>query len=146
KKMNYDKRIDTLSGSSSVADREKRVKTVSYDFTTRKDVKSGYMKVSFLISYQSQDGRPHTTTRDIFVKTQGAPDPTPTKEPTQAPVVSDPEPDPEPDPIPDPIPEPMPEPIPESEATTSVPRVIVSGFTTEAKEVKAGEQFKLILH
>src|SRR5699024_10294730 len=38
------------------------------------------------------------------------------------------------------------EPIPESEATTSVPRVIVSGFTTEAKEVKAGEQFKLILH
>lgn len=150
KKMNYDKSVGTLSGSSTEKDRGKRTKTVEYKFTTRDDVKSGYMKVSFLITYKDAEKASQTVTKDIFVKTEGAPEPTATPAPTTPPeptnppdpvIPSDPMPEPEPPYIPDPGPGPEPE-----EGLVSVPRVIISGFSTEPGEVKAGESFRLVLN
>lgn len=149
KQMNYEKTVGTLKGTVSEADRTKRTVPISYEFTTRKDAPSGYTKLSFLITYtplgtDGTEGIRESVEKDLFVKTIGAPPPTeaptappPTEVPTAAPPVEDPQPI---------EPSFVPEPNPAPELPDSVPRVIVSGFTTEPAYVKAGDQFKLILH
>lgn len=172
--MNYNKELDKdgekleLPGTDSGSDKSQRTKIVTYDFTTRKDVQTGYMKLSFIINYKV-NGVSQSTTKDVFVKTEGAPKPTastpkPT-EPTKAPVATEPVvvnvvvPEAKPEPM---VQEPInsepinsepissgpinSDPISDSEQAVSVPRVIVSGFTTEPVDVKAGDQFKLTLH
>lgn len=120
--MNYSQNAGKLPGKSTSSKIEDRTKTVSYNFTTRKDVSTGYVKVSFLITYDTPEGLSLSTTEDVFVKTVGAPEPT--EPPIQPEVI----------------------PVSDSETPVSVPRVIVSGYTTEPAEVKAGDQFKLTLH
>lgn len=119
-KMTYEKPVGkgTLYGTESKEKREAQL--VEYDFITRKDVTTGYKKISFLITYETDNNNEESVIKDLFVKTIGPP------EPTEPPVVT--------------------EPIPTPEEPISVPRVIVSGFTTQPGEVKAGEQFKLTLH
>lgn len=122
KQMNYEKPVKDgiLYGTVSKPNKEDRTRTIEYNFTTRADVTTGYKKISFLITYETVDGTKESITKDLYVKTIGAP------EPTEPPLVT--------------------EPIPTPEAPISVPRVIVSGFTTQPSEVKAGEQFTLTLH
>ncbi len=140
-KMNYNIKVGgdgNLPGKNSKPKTADRTKTVSYNFTTRDDVNTGYVKVSFLITYKTPQGLNQSTTKDIFVKTIGAPTP------TQAPV------EPEAPLLPETPFEPElpfdPGPMPDPEQAVSVPRVIVSGYKTQPAEVKAGEQFKLTLH
>ena len=124
--MNYDKKVGTLKGTESQIIDKDRTITIPYNFITRSDVQSGYTKLSFTITYRTEvGGEKITETKELFVKTVAAPEPTP------APTTAEPA--------------PLPEPMPPEETVASVPRVIVSGFTTEPADVKAGGQFKLTL-
>lgn len=93
--------------------------TVSYDFVTRNDVPGGTVRMSFEITYEKvqNSGERTTITKDIYIQTVAKPEP-----------------------------EPEPEKEPEEKKPASVPRVIVSGFTTDPETVRAGDTFKLTLH
>ena len=93
KQMNYErptvKEIGenglTLKGTEEEKSRDNRLYRVTpYTFTTRIDAPSGYTKISFLISYRPGEDSPReSVTRDLFVKTTGAPPPTETPHPTE---------------------------------------------------------------
>lgn len=127
---------------------------VRFPFWAAEDAKTDIYDLTFEIAYDGGE----VTEKVIRVQTTEKKIVTP--EPTPKP---DPAPNPEPNPAPNPAPEP--EPLPDMSggtgtrmlnngsdggttppASTSVPRVIVSGFSTDPGEVKAGTNFKLIIH
>ncbi|MEG2305633.1 MAG: hypothetical protein RSC17_09450 [Lachnospiraceae bacterium] len=137
--MNYNMTINTLGVG--------KAEEISYSFTTREDVPNKYYNLKFNIT--SDEGL--KTEQGIYVKTVAKP--VAPQEPSQ----------------PAPSEQPTPpsggsgdigggsdvstgggisngEPSATSGGTGSVPRVIVTGFTTEPAEVKAGSNFKLIIH
>lgn len=118
----YEKTIENLEAG--------KTEEVKYKLRAREEVASKYYSVKFDILYQEEE-----IEQSVFVKMKAKPE--------QAP---------EPDPIPE---QPAgdtgvyneePEIISGEQEVTSVPRVIVTGFSTDPAEVKAGTNFKLIVH
>lgn len=107
-KSGYIMEIDNMPGENSVPDIYERRREVTYDFKTRKDVKSGYYKVNFNIMFTTAEGTADSTTVEMFVKSVGV-------------NGSDSD-------------------------NASIPRVIVTGFSTDPENVKAGEDFNLTIH
>ncbi|MDD2981096.1 MAG: hypothetical protein PHN80_14160 [Hespellia sp.] len=143
--QDYTQNIATLADGAS--------DELTYSFTARGDVEKNYYKLEFLLSYDGAE----ETVKNIFVK--------------MTLKQSTPEVKPEPAPEPTPEPEAKPDPeVPEENSDggmvfsdtgvangtvtssggntdpASVPRVIVTGFDTEPAEVRAGTNFKLIVH
>lgn len=129
-----------------------------YKFTPREDVESKYYKLVFTITYEQagegeEEAQMFTVEKQVFVKMKAKPKP---------------EPEPEPEPQPGPQQEEQnnsfgggagfgsdvynDSPIAtgggsgESTKSTKIPRVIVTGFSTDPGEVKAGTNFNLIIH
>lgn len=113
---------DGLKGRDEEASRELRKKNVELEYMVRSDVKDGYVTVPFNI-YYTLNGENYVQRKDIFFKMVGIP-----------------EPEPEPEPTPEPAPEPKEDPV------KPIPRVIVTGYTTEPSKVQAGENFTLNLN
>lgn len=130
----YEKKVEKIAPGES--------QEITYDLTARETVASKYYSVKFEVSYEGAD----RTEQSIFVKMTAKPE----EKPTEKPPV-------EQAPIPAPVPEqPSGDSVPYNSepivsdggesAVTSVPRVIVTGFSTDPAEVKAGSNFKLIVH
>lgn len=107
-KSGYMQTIDCMPGVNSCADPYERRREITYDFKTRKDVKTGYYKISFDVLFTAIDGSHDSATVDLFVYAVGENG--------------------------------------EEGENASVPRVIVTGFSTEPEKVKAGEDFNLTIH
>ncbi len=107
-KSGYTQTIDCMPGVNSCADPYERRREITYDFKTRKDVKTGYYKISFDVLFTAADGNHDSATVDLFVYAVGENG--------------------------------------EEGENTSVPRVIVTGFSTDPEKVKAGEDFNLTIH
>lgn len=142
-KQDYSQKIDSLK----VDQPEQELK---FSFTAREDVSKNYYKLKFNVSYDTGTTQDNLMEPTIYVKT------TPKKE------------DPQPTPTPDPTPQPSDEGSSGGESEgmaggdvsngevfasgggetdpASVPRVIVTGFSTNPTAVKAGTNFRLIIH
>lgn len=133
--VSYEQKIDEIKSGES--------KEITYSVTARADVASKYYNVKFDLSY---DGLEQSVEQGVFVKMTAKLEEKPNEEPTEKPNTT---------------PEPQQpsgdsgfynsEPVvsggSDSGTTpTSVPRVIVTGFSTDPAEVKAGTNFKLIVH
>lgn len=119
--MNYEQLLDHLISPYDDSNPIANKRGVSFNFTTRNDVSSGTFKVDFKVTYTYEE-----TNASGTVDVTGE-----TVLPVYVKIVGNPE----------------NEGVePGKEKPVSVPRVIISGFTTEPKDVKAGESFKLTLH
>lgn len=114
--MNYSRDLETLIGTGVQQDAASRTKTVKYAFVTRQKVTSGYKKVSFQIDYYTDALIDKTITKDIYVMVKGNPEMDAEAETGE-----------------------------DGEAKTSIPRVIVSGYTTKPKDILAGDSFEITL-
>lgn len=138
--MNYDQDFDHIAAGQTIP--------VKYNWKARQDVADKYYKLGFNITYD--DGtKAYKTDKYAFVKMNGKKAATPTPTPPSSPK----------------------EPTQDTRGTTtgisnydpmvsgggsadsaggaasgSIPRVIVTGFNTDPAEVKAGNNFKLIIH
>lgn len=139
-KVSYEKEVEKLAGKGAV--------DIVFSVTPRQNVESKYYKVVFDVSYGDK-----TLEQRVFVKMEGKPTPKPESKPEPAPepetkpnlngvgmdippaggVIND-------------IPADSGETNGTSSKSTLTPRVIVTGFSTEPGEVKAGSNFKLIVH
>lgn len=142
-KVDYETKIGKIEAGKTAE--------ITYKLTARDAIKDGYYYVKFDVIY---DGLEDSFEQGVFVKTTAKPEPEkPAEEPgnTQPPANDPPTHQPQ-----DPI-----QPGDggfsgggfdnadvggDDQGVTSVPRVIVTGFSTEPKEVKAGSNFKLIVH
>lgn len=118
----YEKQIEKLAAGES--------KEITYDLTARDVVESKYYNVKFDVWYDGAE----MSEQSIFVKMAAKPEEKPTPAPEQPsvdggfsngdPIVSG----------------------GGEQSSTSIPRVIVTGFSTDPEVVKAGSNFKLIVH
>lgn len=125
----YEKEIEKIAAGES--------KEVRYQLTARENVASKYYTVKFDVSY----GDTESVEQSIFVKMTAKQEEKPTVKPL---------PTPEPE-APGAEPgfsngEPIVTGGGSESGPTSIPRVIVTGFSTDPAEVKAGSNFKLIVH
>ena len=109
----------TLEGSRTQPDKGLRKKQVSLEYKVRSDVATGYMNVGFNVFY-TYNGKNYVQKEEIFFKLVGAPTPVTPEAPASESAAATP-------------------------AARPIPRVIVTGYETEPKEVKAGENFTLKL-
>ena len=72
--MDYSRKIDTLLGTGLEQDANARMRSITYSLVTRKDVTSGYKKVSFQIDYYTDALIDKSITKDIYVMVQGNPE------------------------------------------------------------------------
>ena len=114
--MDYSRNLETLIGTGYQNDPAARMKTVTYSWVTRQKVTSGYKKVSFQIDYYTDALIDKTITKDIYVMVQGNPEMDEEAETGE-----------------------------NGESKTSIPRVIVSGYTTKPKDILAGDSFEITL-
>lgn len=142
--MNYERELEEIPAGGEP-------KTVSWDFQVRSDVESKSYRLDFTVTYESEDGKPAKENKYVYVKTVaeqteeqgetqngGAGEPSGTGDEGSGiqtygtddggivngdPVVSG-----------------------GGSGNASVPRVIVTGFSTEPGEVNAGSDFKLVVH
>lgn len=139
-KVDYETKVEKIEAG--------KMAEITYELTARDAVKNGYYNVKFDVVY---DGLEDSFEQEIFVKTTAKPEPEkPAEEPgnTQLPDTYPPIQQPE-DPDDGGFSGGDPVNLDDgggSQGVTSVPRVIVTGFSTEPKEVKAGSNFKLIVH
>ena len=138
--VSYEQKVDKIEAGKSYE--------LTYDVKAREDVASKYYNVKFDVSY---DGLENAFEQSVFVKMTAKPEEKPQEKPEEKPQ-TDPQPQ---QPSADTG-------ISNSEpmvysggdsgdsgsatTSTSVPRVIVTGFSTDPAEVKAGSNFKLIVH
>ncbi len=114
--MDYSRNLETLIGTGYQNDPAARMKTVTYSWVTRQKVTSGYKKVSFQIDYYTDALIDKTITKDIYVMVQGNPEMDEEAETGE-----------------------------NGESKTSIPRVIVSGYTTKPKDILAGDSFEITM-
>ncbi len=114
--MDYSRKLDTLLGTGLEKDPNARTRSITYSMVTRRDVTSGYKKVSFQIDYYTDALIDKSITKDIYVMVQGNPELDEKAEQGEA-----------------------------GDGKTSVPRVIVSGYTTAPEEIFAGDSFTITL-
>ena len=114
--MDYSRKIDTLLGTGLEQDANARMRSITYSLVTRKDVTSGYKKVSFQIDYYTDALIDKSITKDIYVMVQGNPELDAKAEEGET-----------------------------GDGKTSVPRVIVSGYTTVPEEIYAGDSFEITM-
>lgn len=114
--MDYSRNLETLIGTGYQKDPAARMKTVTYSWVTRQKVTSGYKKVSFQIDYYTDALIDKSITKDIYVMVQGNPEMDEEAETGE-----------------------------NGEAKTSIPRVIVSGYTTTPKDILAGDSFEITM-
>lgn len=72
-KSSYTTELTELLGSNDIADKLERRQEITYTFKTRKDVTTGYQKITFALEYTDINGTKQTGTIDLFIKTVGAP-------------------------------------------------------------------------
>lgn len=120
----------------------------------RDELNSGYYRLTLLIRYKEADKDFVEATRYFYIKVKGlepTPSPTPGEHPTEPTPPVEPNPSAEPEPI---LPEEpmdpgypiMPDPgFSPSDENRSVPRVMVSGFSTDPAKVLGGQKVKLKL-
>lgn len=114
--MDYSRNLETLIGTGYQGDPAARMKTVTYSWVTRQKVTSGYKKVSFQIDYYTDALIDKTITKDIYVMVKGNPEMDEDAENGE-----------------------------NGEVKTSIPRVIVSGYTTTPKDIVAGDSFEITM-
>lgn len=114
--MDYSRNLETLIGTGYQKDPAARMKTVTYSWVTRQKVTSGYKKVSFQIDYYTDALIDKSITKDIYVMVQGNPEMDEEAETGE-----------------------------NGETKTSIPRVIVSGYTTTPKDIVAGDSFEITM-
>ncbi len=133
-KATYEKMIDVAADSSV---------DLVFTLVPRQDVESGPYKIKFDITYEN-----NTFEQIIFVKMEGAPEPEkePEKQPEKEPEITPPDNAGGGGEIS--LPNEGGGSVTNNEGSGDglTPRVIVTGFTTEPGEVKAGSNFKLIVH
>ncbi|WP_099468661.1 COG1361 S-layer family protein [Konateibacter massiliensis] len=109
-KTGYAVELTELLGSSYNSDPLERRQEVTYTFTARDDISTGYYAINFEAIFKNANGTEETATITTYVKAIGK---------KGAAGNSD---------------------------AVSVPRVIVTGFSTSPEDVRAGEDFTLTLH
>ena len=109
----YTEKVDLLLGEDAQPNYAERIHNCVWVFRTRENVKTGYYKIDFDITYTDPTCAVDTTVISVFVKTTGLPE--------NGTVDGD------------------------ENKKLSMPRLIVTGFTTEPKEVFSGEHFTLNL-
>lgn len=109
----YTEKVDLLLGEDAQPNYADRIHNCVWVFRTRENVKTGYYKIDFDITYTDPTCAVDTTVISVFVKTTGLPE--------NGTVDGD------------------------ENKKLSMPRLIVTGFTTEPKEVFSGEHFTLNL-
>ena len=138
--VSYEQKVDKIEAGKSYE--------LTYDVKAREDVASKYYNVKFDVSY---DGLENAFEQSVFVKMTAKPEERPQENPEEN-TQKDPQPQ---QPSGDTgvyNSEPMMYTGGDSAGggsattSTSVPRVIVTGFSTDPAEVKAGSNFKLIVH
>ena len=138
--VSYEQKVDKIEAGKSYE--------LTYDVKAREDVASKYYNVKFDVSY---DGLENAFEQSVFVKMTAKPEERPQENPKEN-TQKDPQPQ---QPSGDTgvyNSEPMMYTGGDSAGggsattSTSVPRVIVTGFSTDPAEVKAGSNFKLIVH
>ena len=70
----YTEKIDTLVGEDTVANAKDRVQNCVWSFRTRDNVKTGYYKLDFTITYTNPACAVETCTISTYVKTVGLPE------------------------------------------------------------------------
>lgn len=108
-KTGYAVELTELLGSAVIADPLERRQEVTYTFTARDDISTGYYALNFEVIFKNAEGVQETATIETYVNAVG-------KKGSG------------------------------NKENSSVPRVIVTGFDTDPKEVRAGSNFKLTLH
>lgn len=108
-KTGYAVELTELLGSAVIADPLERRQEVTYTFTARDDISTGYYALNFEVIFKNAEGVQETATIETYVNAVG-------KKGSG------------------------------NKDNSSVPRVIVTGFDTDPKEVRAGSNFKLTLH
>ncbi len=109
----YTQKVDVLVGEDAQPNYADRIHNCVWIFHTRENVKTGYYKLDFDITYTDPTCAVDTTVISVFVKCTGLPE--------NGTIDGD------------------------GDKKLSMPRLIVTGFTTEPKEVYSGEQFTLNL-
>ncbi len=138
--VSYEQKVDKIEAGKSYE--------ITYDVKAREDVLSKYYSVWFDVMY---DGLENVSSQNVFIKMTAKPEEKPQQKPIE-----------KPQPAPDPQQPSGDTAVYNSEpmvysggdsggngdaaSSTSVPRVIVTGFSTDPAEVKAGSNFKLIVH
>lgn len=108
-KTGYAVELTELLGSAVIADPLERRQEVTYTFTARDDISTGYYSLNFEVIFKNAEGVQETATIETYVNAVG-------KKGSG------------------------------NKDNSSVPRVIVTGFDTDPKDVRAGSDFKLTLH
>jgi hypothetical protein len=111
----YTQKLDVLVGEEAAPNVVDRVKNVTWAFKTREDVLNGYYKIDYNVLYTNPACEVESCTISTFVKTVG-------KAGAGSTDGTDSE-----------------------SGNTSIPRVIVNGFSTNPAEVFAGDTFTLTL-
>lgn len=70
----YTQKIDVLVGEDAQPDYASRIKNIAWNFKTRDNVKTGYYKIDFDITYTDPTCAVDTTVISVFVKTTGLPE------------------------------------------------------------------------
>ncbi len=109
----YTEKIDLLVGEDAQPNYAERIRNCVWVLRTRENVKTGYYKIDFDITYTDPTCAVDTTVISVFVHCTGLPE--------NGTVDGD------------------------EDKKLSMPRLIVTGFTTEPKEVYSGEHFTLNL-
>lgn len=108
-KSSYTQTIADLPGTHDGGTDMDRRRELTWTLKTRKDAPSGYMKLTFNVTFENSDDTVDTAVLETYVKVVGT---------TGA----------------------------SADGTTSTPRVIVTGFSTNPEVVHAGDTFTLTLH
>ncbi len=109
----YTQKIDVMVGEDAQPNYNDRIRNCVWVFRTRDNVKTGYYKIDFDITYTDPTCAVDTTVISVFVHCTGLPE--------NGTVDGD------------------------EDKKLSMPRLIVTGFTTEPQEVFSGEHFTLKL-
>lgn len=114
----YEQRLENpLLGTASQPSEEARKQRVHYSWNARTDVKSGYYPVVFHITAKDVNGDEYKVDQTVYFDMNGNPEKD--KEAEDA---------------------------TETTGNKSEPRLIVTGYETDKKEIKAGDTFQLTIH
>ncbi len=138
--VSYEQKVDKIEAGKSYE--------IIYDVKAREDVASKYYNVWFDIMY---DGLDNAFGQNVFVKMTAKPEEKPQEKPQEdIPAQTSPQPQQQSGEASvynsEPVVSGGGNSGEDSSSSTSVPRVVVTGFSTDPVEVKAGSNFKLIVH
>lgn len=114
----YEQRMENpLLGTVSQPSESDRNQRVHFNWKARTDIKTGYYPVTFKITAKDENGTDYSVDQTVFFNIAG--NPAKDKEDEEA---------------------------TEKEKNKSEPRLIVTGYETDKKEIKAGDEFELTIH